>query len=369
MSLAASSATSQSAAAGARDAAPAHTVRAGETLSGIAERYGVSLGDLLAANRQITNPNLIHPGQTVTLPVGAGEGRGAAQAEAAAVHTVRGGDTLSGIAQQYGMSWRELAADNGIANPSLIQVGQQIRLNGAAPETATPVQSTPVSEPAAEAAPAAGQEGVNPNLGALSARYETGGRGPGTVSSGSGDPGGVSYGSYQLAVNRNRPQEFLAADGARWADEFGGTAAGTRGFSDTWRAIAAREPEAFQAAQHAFIERTHYDVQSARIENAGLDISNRSHALQDVVWSTSVHHGPNTAVVTRAMAAVERQGVDAASADYDRALINAVYDERGRRDGNGELAYFSSSRADVQAGVAQRFEDERRDALNMLDGR
>ena len=43
--------------------------------------------------------------------------------------------------------------------------------------------------------------------------------------------------------------------------------------------------------------------------------------------------------------------------------------ERGRRDGNGELAYFSSSRADVQAGVAQRFEDERRDALNMLDGR
>ncbi len=364
MSLAASSATSLSAAVGARDAAPAHTVRAGETLSGIAERYGVSVGDLLAANRQITNPNLIHPGQTVTLPVGAGEGQGAAQVETAAVHTVRGGDTLSGIAQQYGVSWRELAADNGIANPSLIQVGQQIRLNGAGPE-----QATPVSEPAAEATPAAGQEGVNPNLGALSARYETGGRGPGTVSSGSGDPGGVSYGSYQLAVNRNRPQEFLAADGARWADEFGGAAAGTRGFSDTWRAIAAREPEAFQAAQHAFIERTHYDVQSARIENAGLDISSRSHALQDVVWSTSVHHGPNTAVVTRAMAAVERQGIDASSPDYDRALINAVYDERGRRDGNGELAYFSSSRADVQAGVAQRFEDERRDALNMLDGR
>lgn len=364
MSLAASAATSQSAAAGVQGSAPAHTVRSGETLSGIAERYGVSVGDLLAANRQITNPNLIHPGQTVTLPAGATEGRGAVQAEAAAFHTVRGGDTLSGIAQQYGMSWRELAADNGIANPSLIHVGQQIRLNGAGPE-----QATPVSELAAEATPLAGQEGVNPNLGALSARYETGGRGPGTVSSGSGDPGGVSYGSYQLAVNRNRPQEFLAADGARWADEFGGAAAGTRAFSDTWRAIAAREPEAFQAAQHAFIERTHYDVQSARIENAGLDISNHSHALQDVVWSTSVHHGPNTAVVTRAMAAVERQGIDASSPDYDRALINAVYDERGRRDGNGELAYFSSSRADVQAGVAQRFEDERRDALNMLDGR
>ena len=37
-----------------------------------------------------------------------------------------------------------------------------------------------------------------------------------------------------------------------------------------------------------------------------------------------------------AMAAVERQGIDASSPDYDRALINAVYDERGRRDGNGD---------------------------------
>ena len=75
MSLAASSAASQSAAAGVQGSAPAHTVRSGETLSAIAERYGVSVGDLLAANRQITNPNLIHPGQTVTLPAGAAEGR------------------------------------------------------------------------------------------------------------------------------------------------------------------------------------------------------------------------------------------------------------------------------------------------------
>ena len=35
-------------------------------------------------------------------------------------------------------------------------------------------------------------------LGSLSSKYETGGRGPGTVSSGVGDAGGVSYGSYQM---------------------------------------------------------------------------------------------------------------------------------------------------------------------------
>ena len=64
-------------------------------------------------------------------------------------------------------------------------------------------------------------------IGGLSERYESGGRGPGTVSSGAGDPGGVSYGTYQLAGNMNRPQEFLANEGSRWAAEFGGARPGT----------------------------------------------------------------------------------------------------------------------------------------------
>ncbi|MFN6981237.1 MAG: LysM peptidoglycan-binding domain-containing protein [Brevundimonas sp.] len=349
-----------------RDASPVHVVKDGDTLSGIAKQHGVSLDSLLSANRQIVNPNVIRPGQTVSLPAEAG-----VQADTPSVHTVRGGETLSGIAQQHGLNWRDLAADNGIANPGLIHAGQQIRLDGGAPAANTnqtpqvdarPAQSIPVE--------GGGQTGVNPNIGALSAQYETSGRGPGTVSSGAGDPGGVSYGSYQLAGNMNRPQEFLASEGARWAAEFSGATPGSQAFSNTWREIAAREPDAFQAAQHDYIQRTHYDVQATRVANAGLDVSTRSHALQDVVWSTSVQHGPNSAVVTRAMAAVERQGIDPSSGNaYDRALIDAVYDERGRRDANGELAYFSSARADVQAGVAQRFEDERRDALNMLDGR
>lgn len=349
-----------------RDAAPVHVVREGETLSGIAKQHGVSLDSLLSANRQIVNPNVIRPGQTVSLPAEA-----ATQNDTPAAHTVKSGETLSGIAQQYGLNWRDLASDNGLANPGLIHAGQQIRLDGAPPvansNTPARIEGDPVQTP--PTGQATGGTGVNPNIGALSSQYETGGRGPGTVSTGAGDPGGVSYGSYQLAGNMNRPQEFLAGEGARWAGEFGGATPGSQAFSNTWREIAAREPEAFQAAQHDYIQRTHYEVQATRIENAGLDVSTRSHALQDVVWSTSVQHGPNSAVVTRAMAAVERQGIDQTSPDYDRALIDAVYDERGRRDANGELAYFSSARADVQAGVAQRFVNERRDALNMLDGR
>ena len=44
------------------------TVRKGDTLWGIAGRYGVALTDLIAANPQIKNPNLIYPGDQVRIP-------------------------------------------------------------------------------------------------------------------------------------------------------------------------------------------------------------------------------------------------------------------------------------------------------------
>lgn len=217
--------------------------------------------------------------------------------------------------------------------------------------------------PAAEVSAAA-----TADIGGLSERYETGNRGPGTVSSGTGDPGGVSYGTYQLAGNRNRPQEFLAAEGRQWAAEFGGAAPGSASFTATWKEIAAREPERFEAAQHDYIQRTHYQVQLDHVQAAtGVDLSTRSAAIRDVVWSTSVQHGPETGATIKAMARVEAQGLTPADGQaYDRALINAVYDERGKRDASGALAYFTSASASVQVSVANRFTSERADALAML---
>ena len=45
-------------------------------------------------------------------------------------------------------------------------------------------------------------------LGALSAKYETGGRGPAQSRRAQGDPGGVSYGSYQMATKMGVPRTF-----------------------------------------------------------------------------------------------------------------------------------------------------------------
>ena len=61
-----------SSAGGASQPAPSYSgtyvVRKGDTLWGIAGRYGVALADLIAANPQIKNPNLIYPGETVVIP-------------------------------------------------------------------------------------------------------------------------------------------------------------------------------------------------------------------------------------------------------------------------------------------------------------
>lgn len=47
------------------------------------------------------------------------------------VHTVQKGETLSSIAKKYGTTYQKIAQYNGIANPSLIRVGQKIKIPGA----------------------------------------------------------------------------------------------------------------------------------------------------------------------------------------------------------------------------------------------
>lgn len=54
------------------------------------------------------------------------------------VYTVVRGDTLSGIAARYGTTYKKLAAYNGIANPNVIRVGQKIRIPGTGSGSATP---------------------------------------------------------------------------------------------------------------------------------------------------------------------------------------------------------------------------------------
>mgnify|MGYP000317625931 CR=1 FL=1 len=106
-----------------RDQRPdqAHAVAAGETLSGIAARYGVQLETLMARNG-IRNANRIRAGQQLVLPAA-----GAMPATVGGRHyEVRPGDTLSEIAQRHGLDRRRLERMNALSDPDRLQVGQRL---------------------------------------------------------------------------------------------------------------------------------------------------------------------------------------------------------------------------------------------------
>jgi len=98
-----------------------HVVGYGERLTDISIRYGVSLQDLIETNH-IANPDRILPGQVIVLPPKDG------YADYARTYRVDRGDTLSSIGRKFGVSWQQLAAYNHIWNPNYIQAGMLIKI-------------------------------------------------------------------------------------------------------------------------------------------------------------------------------------------------------------------------------------------------
>ncbi|MBQ3474934.1 MAG: LysM peptidoglycan-binding domain-containing protein [Bacilli bacterium] len=96
-----------------------YIVKSGDTLSGIASMYGTTYQELARYNN-ISNPNLIFPGQEIKIP------SGNTNSNNETVYTVAPGDTLSGIAAKYGTTYQHLAEVNNIENPNLIFPGQKI---------------------------------------------------------------------------------------------------------------------------------------------------------------------------------------------------------------------------------------------------
>lgn len=99
-----------------------YTVVAGDTLSGIASRYGTTYQELARINN-IDNPNLIYVGQVIKIPTS-----GTNSTSNVITYTVKKGDTLSGIASRYGTTYQKIAKDNGIANPNLIYPNQVLKI-------------------------------------------------------------------------------------------------------------------------------------------------------------------------------------------------------------------------------------------------
>ncbi len=136
-----------------------YVVQPGDTLDAIAQRLGLDPAGLAAANG-LGNGNLLRAGQILSwhapvdnvlaLSVGAPTVATTAPVAAAATayrsYQVRPGDTLSGIAQVYGVSQQALQNTNGLANPGLLETGSVLRIPAFAPSTTvaspTPTRTT-----------------------------------------------------------------------------------------------------------------------------------------------------------------------------------------------------------------------------------
>ena len=212
---------------------------------------------------------------------------------------------------------------------------------------------------------------TDPSLGNLSKKFESGAGGPGTVSTGKGDAGGVSYGTYQFASKTGSAAEFVASLPADLKARFAGLTPGEPNFSAVWVAIAAENAERFGKLQHDHIKTQFYDALVAKVKTAtAFDANTRSSALQNCCWSTAVQHGASggASIVARVLQTLLGGGPpkpDDGKA-FDEAVLQGVYAERGRRNADGTLVFFGSNSRDVQESVANRFKIELADALKML---
>ena len=105
-----------------------YTIKQGDTLSDIAARYHTTVAKLVEVNRLPGNGNLIIAGRALKVPgAAAGTGGGSGPRH----HTVARGDTLSGIASRYGVAQATIARANHLPSSNIVMLGATLVIPGA----------------------------------------------------------------------------------------------------------------------------------------------------------------------------------------------------------------------------------------------
>ncbi|MBU6235006.1 MAG: LysM peptidoglycan-binding domain-containing M23 family metallopeptidase [Alphaproteobacteria bacterium] len=100
-------------------------VSEGDTLSGIANRYGLTINDIIQANMLGQGGNMVRPNQRLLLPP-------------PRTYTVKAGDTFDRIARMFDTSEQALARENNLSPPYDVYAGQTLSI------TPAPVQDRPI---------------------------------------------------------------------------------------------------------------------------------------------------------------------------------------------------------------------------------
>ncbi|MCB1298585.1 MAG: LysM peptidoglycan-binding domain-containing protein [Microthrixaceae bacterium] len=121
-----------------------YTVRPGDTVSGIAAQFGLRTADVLGHNG-LSRDSIIHPGQVLRLLAASAAPSTPAPSAPAAVHTVVSGDTISAIAARYGHTIDAVLNANGMTRASIIYPGQPVALPGAVAPAPAPSPQAPAA--------------------------------------------------------------------------------------------------------------------------------------------------------------------------------------------------------------------------------
>ncbi len=115
-----------------------HLVRAGDTLSSIAREYGIATAALLAMNG-LSWSSGITTGQRLSVPGSAVTSQPSPHLDVVR-HTIAAGETVSMIAERYGVRREAVLSANGLHPTSLIFIGQVLLI----PEVSVDTQASPV---------------------------------------------------------------------------------------------------------------------------------------------------------------------------------------------------------------------------------
>lgn len=180
-------------------------------------------------------------------------------------------------------------------------------------------------------------------LGDLTKKYESGNLGPAAISNDPGDPGGASYGTYQLSANTGTLDSFLRHSG--YLDAFVGLKSGTLDFNREWE-LECNDPK-FVQAQHDFIQSRLY--QPVR-DYATIVSIMATTAINETIWSMAVQHGRAKHIID--MAATHESW----DVQDETATINCLYDARCDYVDSLGMSYLKI-----------RYHSERKDILNAIN--
>lgn len=218
-------------------------------------------------------------------------------------------------------------------------------------------------------------------------KYEAGGD-PATVSSGSGDLGGRSYGTYQFSSTAgvvddfvqwlcNYPEDCYANYGRVLKEAY---PINSNNFVETWKNIGTVDASGFQKLQDEYAGDKYYNAAYGELKKHYYDMEKHSEAMKAVLFSRAIQYGAAN-MYELYTEAVHRMGHDNLSwvddKTFDREMIKNIYDfladecRNAYQLSNGNYHspkdWANGSYTVVKVGLLNRFENEKQDALDLLE--